>query len=136
MSGAKDRIYTTGILDNFAPVDFTEDVHVEVANFDADDVRIVSVEAFGWSFNVPIALNVISFNGPNGTFGGGTRIVIEPNTAAFFLVPDIDDSFRYEVRVTLHNTYEDVIVNVFGHGPLLNRVLEVLHADLRRIDMD
>ena len=136
MTHAKDRIYTTGLLNNFEFIDFADHVHVEAANFDAEDPRIVSVEAYDWTDNVPVALSVVSFNGPDFTFGGGTRIVIEPNTSAFFIVEDVSDSLSYEVRITLHNTSEDVVVNVFGHGPVLNRVLDVLHADLRRIDQD
>jgi len=81
---AKDRVYTTGVLENLGLIDFAYQVNAEVANYDARDRRIVSVQVFDWSNNVPVAVPVVSFNGPLFIFGGGTRIVIEPNTKAFF----------------------------------------------------
>lgn len=135
MSGDKDRVYTTSVIENLGVSDSAAFVNIEVANFDSRSRRIVSVEVFDWSNNIPIGLPIVSYNGPLFTLGGGTRIMIEPNTEAFFTA-EIYDSIAYEVRITFHHTNKDIIANVFGEGPDLNRVLDVLHSQLRRIDLN
>lgn len=104
---------------------------------DADESRFVEVEVFDWTENVPVALSVEGFNGPNGIPVGGGTVKIQPSTACAFFA-DVSEAFVYEVRVTFHGTSEDVVVNTFGLNSNDTTIegTTVLYKDFKHVDLD
>ncbi|MGW8426749.1 hypothetical protein ACWGJQ_14805 [Peribacillus simplex] len=135
MSKHSKIVKSSGILNNFNFQAFLVDV--EVANLDPDDDRKASVKIFSWNNNIPTELQVLSFNGPNLTEGNGGPIKIKPMTACSFVafVPGV---FAYEVRVTLFETTEDVVVTSQGIEVSGNNVVgqTVLNNDFKTVELD
>ncbi|KRE55934.1 hypothetical protein [Paenibacillus sp. Soil750] len=135
MSNISKIIKSSGILNNFNFQAFLVDV--EVANLDPDDDRKALVKIFSWNNNIPTLLPVLSFNGPNLTEGNGGAITIKESTTCSF-VAFTTGVFAYEVRVTLFNTSENVVVTSQGIELSGNNVVgqTVLDKDFKTVDLD
>lgn len=126
---------SSGILDNFslqAPV-----VDVEIANLDPVHARTVLVQIFDWTGNFPVALPVISFNGPILILGGPGPIDIQGGTKAEFLA-DISKAFSYEVRITFFKTAKNVVATSQGIRKNGRNTVgqTVLAKDFKKVHLD
>lgn len=113
-------------------------VDVEIVNLDPDDSRKVLVEVFNWSGQSPVALPVISFNGPNFIEGNGGPIKIKPNTVCGFIARlSVNNAFAYEVRVSFFDKSDDVVASSWGLRNLENVVGQtVLHENFKTVELD
>ncbi|MFU2014339.1 hypothetical protein ACM6Q7_04535 [Peribacillus butanolivorans] len=137
MSKKSNKIVkSSGIIGNFnLQALFLE---IDLVNLDPDDSRKVLVEVFNWSDQIPVALPVVSFNGPNNIMGDGGPIEIEPNTVCGFIVALFaNQAFAYEIRITFFDTTEDIIASSHGLRNLENVVGQTLHHnDFRVVEID
>lgn len=133
---SKKTIKSSGIIFNFNLQALVTDI--EIINLDSDDWRKVLVEVFNWSDNIPVALPVTSFNGPNFIVGDGGPIKIEPKTDCGFFVRLLDNQvFAYEVRITFFDSTEDVVASSQGLRFFENVVGQtVRYVDFRTVDLD
>jgi len=133
---SKKIIKSSGIIHNFNLQAIVADI--EIINLDSDDSRKVLVEVFNWSDNIPVALPVMSFNGPDFIEGDGGPIEIEPITDCGFFVRLRDNQvFAYEVRITFFKTTEDVVASSQGLRFFENVVGQTIrHLDFRTVDLD
>ncbi|MCO0599224.1 hypothetical protein NGI46_17580 [Peribacillus butanolivorans] len=132
----KKIVKSSGIIGNYNLQAIVLDV--ELVNLDPDDSRKVLVEVFNWSDQIPVALLVESFNGPNNILGDGGPIEIEPNTVCGFIIRLRDNqAFAYEIRITFFDTTEDVIASSHGLRNFENVVGQTLrHEDFSVVELD
>lgn len=133
---SKKIVKSSGIIHNFNLQAIVTDI--EIINLDSDDSHKVLVEVFNWSDNIPVALPVTSFNGPNFIVGDGGPIEIEPKTACGFFARLRDNQvFAYEVRITFFDKTEDVVASSQGLRFFENVVGQTLrHEDFRVVELD